>query len=168
MCLHLVRRDHGAAVANTIARNMVIPPHRDGGQSQYVRTAVPTSADDERLAAVIAWARANLDRRLSVDEMAARALMSRRSFARHFTAATGAAPHAWLVTQRLNLAEELLETTDLPIDEIARRVGYGSAAVLREQFVLRRGVPPRDYRRTFGRSGNAHRSRIEPWADQPS
>jgi transcriptional regulator GlxA family with amidase domain len=77
--------------------------------------------------------------------------MSRRSFARRFKAATGATPHAWLLAQRMNLAEELLETTDLPIDEVAKRVGYGSAAVLREQFVLRRGVAPRDYRRTFSR-----------------
>jgi transcriptional regulator GlxA family with amidase domain len=151
MCLHLVRRDHGAAVANQIARNLVIPPHRDGGQSQYLRVAVPADGDDQRLAAVIAWARANLDRRTSVEEMAVRALMSRRSFARRFKAATGATPHAWLLAQRMNLAEELLETTDLPIDEVAKRVGYGSAAVLREQFVLRRGVAPRDYRRTFSR-----------------
>jgi transcriptional regulator GlxA family with amidase domain len=151
MCLHLVRREHGAAVANQIARNLVIPPHRDGGQAQYVSAAIPADGDDQRLAAVIAWARANLDRRLSVEEMAVQALMSRRSFARHFKAATGTSPHAWLLAQRLNLTEELLETTDLPIDEIARRVGYGSAAVLREQFVLRRGVAPRDYRRTFGR-----------------
>jgi transcriptional regulator GlxA family with amidase domain len=106
-------------------------------------------ADRERgvlechLAEVIAWAQANLDRQLSLDELAARALMSRRSFVRHFKAATGATPHAWLLSQRLSRAEELLETTTLPIEQIAGRVGYRSAAVFREQFTARRGVPPR-------------------------
>jgi transcriptional regulator GlxA family with amidase domain len=85
-----------------------------------------------------------------VEELAARALMSRRSFVRHFKAATGATPHAWLLTQRLSRAEELLETTALPVEQIAGQVGFRSAAVFREQFVARRGVAPRDYRRTFG------------------
>jgi transcriptional regulator GlxA family with amidase domain len=149
MCLHLLRRDHGAALANAIARILVIPPHRDGGQQQFITAPVPADADAERLAGVIAWARANLDRPLPVDELAARALTSRRSFVRHFKAATGTTPHAWVLAQRLSLAEELLETTDLPIEQVAGRVGYRSAAVFREQFTLRRGVAPRDYRRTF-------------------
>jgi transcriptional regulator GlxA family with amidase domain len=149
MCLHLLRRDHGAALANAIARILVIPPHRDGGQQQFITAPVPADADAERLAGVIAWARANLDRPLPVDELAARALTSRRSFVRHFKAATGTTPHAWVLAQRLSLAEELLETTDLPIEQVADRVGYRSAAVFREQFTLRRGVAPRDYRRTF-------------------
>ncbi|MDX6351669.1 MAG: hypothetical protein QOF84_6459 [Streptomyces sp.] len=149
LCLHLIRREHGAAVTNAIARGLVIPPHRDGGQTQYIDAPVPSDGDDRRLSEVIAWARANLDRRISVDELAARALTSRRSFTRRFKAATGATPHAWLLAQRLNRAEELLEATDLPVEEVARRVGYGSAAALREQFTLRRGVAPRDYRRTF-------------------
>jgi transcriptional regulator GlxA family with amidase domain len=152
LCLHLLRRDHGAAVTNAIARNLVTPPHRDGGQIQYISAPVPSDSHDQRLFEVMTWANANLDRRLSVDELAARALMSRRSFARRFKAATGTTPHAWLLTHRLNLAEELLETTDLSIEEIARRTGYGSASVLREQFVLRRGVAPRDYRRTFAQT----------------
>lgn len=157
LCLHLLRRDHGAALANRVARDLVTPPHRDGGQAQYIDAPVPSDGDDRRLADVIAWARGNLDRRLPVDELAARALMSRRSFARRFKAATGATPHAWLRAQRLDLAEELLETTDLPVREVARRVGYRDAAVLREQFALRRGVPPRTYRRTFSRSRPAAR-----------
>ncbi|MEV0406444.1 helix-turn-helix domain-containing protein [Actinoallomurus sp. NPDC050550] len=151
LSLHLLRRDHGAAVANLVARDLVTPPHRDGGQSQYIAASVPSDGDDRRLADTIAWARANLDRRLAIDELAARALMSRRSFARRFKAATGATPHAWLRNQRLDLAEELLETTDLPVEEIARRVGYRDAGVLRERFTQRRGVPPRDYRRAFSR-----------------
>jgi transcriptional regulator GlxA family with amidase domain len=149
MCLHLIRREHGAALANSIARLLVTPPHRDGGQQQFITAPLADSGDRDRLAGVIAWARANLDRQLSLDELAARALMSRRSFVRHFKAATGAAPHAWLLSQRLSLAEELLETTSLPVEQIAERVGYRSAAVFREQFAARRGLAPRDYRRTF-------------------
>jgi transcriptional regulator GlxA family with amidase domain len=152
MYLHLVRRDHGAAMANAIARILVIPPHRDGGQRQFITAPVPVDGDGQRLADVLTWARANLHRPLPVDMLAARALMSRRSFIRHFRAATGATPHAWLLAQRLNLAEELLETTDLPIEQVADRVGYRSAAVLRDQFSRRRGVAPRDYRRTFART----------------
>ncbi len=149
MCLHLLRREHGAALANTVARDMVLPSHRDGGQAQYLAAPVPEDARDERLADVLAWARAHLHEPLPVAELARRAMMSKRSFARRFTAATGTTPHAWLRNLRLSGAEELLETTDLPVEEIARRVGYGSAAVLREQFVRRRGVPPRSYRRAF-------------------
>ncbi|MFI6394604.1 GlxA family transcriptional regulator [Nonomuraea sp. NPDC050540] len=147
--LHLIRREHGPARANAIAREMVTPPHREGGQAQYVSAPVPADGEDERLAGVLGWARGHLDRRLSIDELAARALMSRRTFARRFKAATGGSPHAWLQAQRLDLAEELLVTTTLPIEEIARRTGYGSAALLRERFVDRRKVSPRAYRRTW-------------------
>lgn len=149
LCLHLLRREHGAAVANAVARDMVLPSHREGGQAQYLAAPVPEDCQDERLSEVLAWARAHLHEPLPVAELARRALMSKRSFARRFTAATGTTPHAWLRGLRLSGAEELLETTDLPVEEIARRVGYGSAAVLREQFVRRRGVPPRSYRRSF-------------------
>jgi transcriptional regulator GlxA family with amidase domain len=152
MCLYLIRRDHGAALANSIARILVTPPHRDGGQQQFITAQLADGGDGDRLADVIAWARTNLDRQLSLDELAARALMSRRSFVRHFKAATGATPHAWLLSQRLSLAEELLETTGLPVEQIAERVGYRSAAVFREQFAARRGLAPRDYRRTFNQT----------------
>ncbi|OEJ23608.1 AraC family transcriptional regulator [Streptomyces agglomeratus] len=151
LCLHLLRREYGAAAANAVARDLVLPPHRDGGQAQYLASPVPEDGEDERLADVLAWAREHLHEPLPVAELARRALMSRRSFARRFTAATGTTPHAWVVGLRLGRAEELLETTDLPVEEIARLVGYGSAAVLREQFVRRRGVPPRTYRRAFTR-----------------
>lgn len=147
--LYLLRREHGAAAATAIARDMVVPPSRDGGQAQYLTTPVPVDCDDERLADVIGWARANLDRRLTVPDLAGRALMSPRTFARHFKDATGTTPRAWLLGQRLHRAEELLETADLPVEEVAQRVGFGTAAALRTQFVRRRGVPPRDYRRTF-------------------
>ncbi|MEW9554840.1 GlxA family transcriptional regulator [Nonomuraea sp. NPDC050783] len=151
MYLHLIRRDHGAVLANALARLLVTPPHRDGGQQQFIAAPAPADGTGERLADVIAWARAHLDRPVTVDELAARALMSRRSFIRHFKAATGAPPHAWLLAQRLDRAEELLETTDLTIEQIAGRVGYRSAAVFREQFALRRKLTPSDYRRTFSR-----------------
>jgi transcriptional regulator GlxA family with amidase domain len=149
MYLHLIRRDHGAAHANTIARLLVVPPHRDGGQRQYVDAPVAPGGDTERLADVLAWARAHLHESLTIDILAARALMSRRTFIRHFNATTGATPHAWLRTQRLNLAEELLETTNLSTEQIAQRAGYRSAAALRQQFTQRRGVPPQHYRRAF-------------------
>ncbi|RKT15807.1 transcriptional regulator GlxA family with amidase domain [Streptomyces sp. 1114.5] len=151
LCLHLIRREHGTALANHIARDMVLPSHRDGGQAQYLAAPVPEDGEDERLAGVLAWAREHLHEPLPVAELARRAVMSKRSFARRFAAATGTTPHAWLRELRLSAAEELLETTDLPVEEVARRVGYGSAAVLREQFVRRRGVPPRSYRRAFTR-----------------
>ncbi|MEU3774615.1 helix-turn-helix domain-containing protein [Streptomyces sp. NPDC032472] len=151
LCLHLLRREYGATTANTIARDLVLPSHRDGGQAQYLATPVPQDCQDERLAEVLAWARAHLHEPLPVAELARRALMSRRSFARRFAAATGTTPHAWLLGLRVSRAEELLETTDLPVDEVARLVGFGSAAVLRAQFVRRRGVPPRSYRRSFTR-----------------
>lgn len=152
LCLHLLRREYGAAAANAVARDLVLPPHRDGGQAQYTAAPVPEDCQDERLAEVLAWAREHLHEPLPVAELAERALMSRRSFARRFAAATGTTPHAWLLNLRLSRAEELLETTRLPVEEIARQVGYGSAAVLREQFVRRRGVPPRSYRRSFTRT----------------
>ncbi|WP_120314923.1 helix-turn-helix domain-containing protein [Catellatospora citrea] len=150
MCLHLIRREFGSAAANDVARELVVPPHRDGGQAQFVTAPVPDGFEDQRLGAVLAWARSNTHRRLTVDELAARALTSRRTFLRRFADATGTTPHAWLLAQRLNRAEELLEASDLPVEEVARQVGFGSAAALREQFVRRRGVPPRTYRKTFG------------------
>jgi transcriptional regulator GlxA family with amidase domain len=131
--LHLLRREHGPAVANAIAREVVVAPHRDGGQAQYISRPVPTDGDDARLTAVITWARDNLHQPLTVDTLAGRALMSPRTFARRFTAATGTTPHSWLRHLRLDHAEELLEATTMPVEEIANRVGYTSAVVLREQ-----------------------------------
>ncbi|MFE1442363.1 GlxA family transcriptional regulator [Streptomyces sp. NPDC058739] len=149
LCLHLIRREHGAALANGVARDLVLPSHRDGGQAQYLAAPTPSDGEDTRLAQLLTWAREHLHEPLSVTDLARRAMMSRRTFARRFTAATGTTPHAWLRDLRLSRAEELLETTDLAVEEIAHRVGYGSAAVLREQFVRRRGVPPRAYRQAF-------------------
>lgn len=149
LSLHLLRTHHGAAVANRIARDLVTPPHRAGGQAQYLDAPVPAGSGDDRLDEVLTWAREHLGQRPSVDQLAARAMMSRRTFLRRFRLATGSSPHAWLTNERLNKAEELLETTNLSVEHIAHHVGYTSAAALRDQFVQRRGVPPRDYRRTF-------------------
>jgi transcriptional regulator GlxA family with amidase domain len=151
LSLHLLRVHHGASVANRIARDLVTPPHRAGGQAQYLEAPVPAGSGDDGLDEVLIWARENLDRRPSVDDLAARAMTSRRTFLRRFRQATGTSPHAWLTSQRLNQAEEMLETTDLPVEQIAHHVGYTSGAALRDQFVRQRGVPPRDYRRTFSR-----------------
>jgi transcriptional regulator GlxA family with amidase domain len=149
LCLYWMRREFGANAANAVARGLVVAPHRDGGQAQYIVSPLPEVGDSERLGDVLAWMGANLHETVTVDDLAARALMSPRSFARHFRAVTGTTPRAWLLAQRLHRAEELLETGDVPIEEIAHRVGFGTAAALREQFVRRRGVAPRDYRRVF-------------------
>jgi len=148
-CLHILRREHGASVASAVARRMVVPPHREGGQSQYATRAVPEVDDTSKLRDTMVWAQSNLATDLTVDQLAARALMSPRSFARHFRATTNSTPHAWLLAQRVTHAQELLESTDLPIDEIARRSGMGAASNLRHHFGLRVGTSPQAYRRTF-------------------
>ena len=148
-CLYLLRREHGAAVANAVARRMVVPPHREGGQAQYVDAAVPDVDETSGLREVLVWAQEHLETDLSVDQLAARALMSPRTFARHFRSATGSTPHAWLLAQRLTRAQQLLEVTDLPVDEVARRSGLGAATTLRHHFALRFGTSPQAYRRTF-------------------
>ena len=154
--LHLVRREWGSAAANALAREMVVPPHRDGGQAQFIDAPVP-ACEDDLLGVVLGWATRNLAADISVDMLARRALMSPRSFARRFKATTGTTPHAWLLGQRLAAAEALLEETDAPVEEVARLVGFGTAAGLREQFARRRGVSPRAYRQTF-RAGSAVRA----------
>ena len=146
--LHLVRREWGTAAANALAREMVVPPHRDGGQAQFIDAPV-ARCEDDLLGVVLDWARAHLGEEITVELLAHRALMSPRSFARRFKATTGTTPHAWLLGQRLAAAEALLEESDAPVEEIARLVGFGTAAGLREQFTRRRGVSPRAYRQTF-------------------
>lgn len=147
-CLHLVRLEQGAAVANALARRMVVAPQRAGGQAQYVEAPVPP-ADDLQLAGVLDWARAHLAEPLTVDVLARRALMSPRTFARRFVATTGTTPHRWLLDQRLDHAERLLETTALPVGEVARLCGLGSPDTLRHHFARRRRTSPQSYRRTF-------------------
>ena len=147
-CLHLWRKEYGAAVASTVARRMVVPPQRDGGQAQFIRTAVP-DCDVETLGPLLTWITENLDQPLSVEFLADRTSMSARTFARRFRAETGTTPHAWITSQRVLRAEELLEQTTRPVEWIANDVGFGNAAALRHHFTQARGVSPQGYRRTF-------------------
>ncbi|MBY6367890.1 GlxA family transcriptional regulator [Rhodococcoides corynebacterioides] len=148
LCLHIVRSAQGAAVANGIARRMVVPPHRDGGQAQYVAVPVP-ECDSDTLAPLIDWIAENLREDLSVDVLAARVSMSSRTFARRFQAETGTTPARWISDQRVLEAQRLLESTDLSVDAVADSVGFGSAAVLRQHFLRLRRTTPQSYRRTF-------------------
>jgi transcriptional regulator GlxA family with amidase domain len=152
LCLHMVRRDHGAAVANEVARRMVVPPHRDGGQAQFARPVTPSEsrADASReLEPVLDWARRHLDRPLTVAQLAQRAHMSPRTFARRFRETVGASPLQWLVEQRVRVAQDLLETTDEPVERIARRAGFGTAVSLRQHFGRITSVSPQTYRQVF-------------------
>jgi AraC family transcriptional regulator, transcriptional activator FtrA len=148
LCLHIVRLDHGSAVANTVARRLVVPPHRAGGQAQYVVTPMPEQ-DEHWLTDLLGWAAARLDQPLTVEDLARQANMSSRNLARHFNAVTGTTPLQWLLAQRVRRAQEILETTDDSIDVIASATGMGTAATLRRHFNHTIGVPPDTYRRTF-------------------
>jgi AraC family transcriptional activator FtrA len=146
--LHIIRRDYGAEIANEIARRLVMPPHRDGGQVQYVRDS-GRSPLEGGLAPVLAWAQAHLAKSLSVEDFAKKAATSPRSFARRFRAQTGTTPHQWLTHQRLFAAQRRLETTEESIDQIAEAVGMQTAATLRQHFSRALGTTPTAYRRRF-------------------
>ena len=146
--LHIWRQEYGAAVASAVARRMVVPPHRDGGQAQFIARAVP-ACDAETLGPLLTWVLENLREDHSVETLAKRALMSPRTFARRFRDETGATPHSWVQRQRIAAAEELLESTEQPVEWIAGQVGFGNAATLRHHFLRARGVSPQQYRRTF-------------------
>ena len=149
-CLHIVRTELGSEVATRIARRMVVPPHRAGGQRQYVETPVPDQPSDS-LQDVLDWVVAHLDEEHSVPSLARRATMSERTFARRFAAEVGTSPHRWLTSQRVLRARHLLETTDLDVERISRESGFGTAAILRHHFQREIGVPPLAYRRAFTR-----------------
>ncbi|MFD6073336.1 GlxA family transcriptional regulator, partial [Amycolatopsis lurida] len=150
LCLHLVRRDLGAHVANQLARRMVVPAHRPGGQAQFIDLSVPAT-DDQGLAPVLDWARAHLDRPLTIEDLARRAMMSRRTFYRRLQQATGTTPLQWLLTQRLSRAQSLLESTALPVERVAELSGLGTANNLRHHFLKQVGVSPGAYRNAFPR-----------------
>ncbi|GGV18045.1 transcriptional regulator [Kitasatospora herbaricolor] len=154
LCLHLVRRDHGSAVANAVARTCIVPPWREGGQKQYVEMPRPvTVTAGPGTAAVRAWALEHLDEPLALRELAARAGTSVRTFTRRFREETGSSPGQWLTLQRTERARQLLERTDLTIDQVARESGFGTAASLRLQLRGRLDVAPSAYRRTFREVG---------------
>ncbi|EHR61416.1 helix-turn-helix domain-containing protein [Saccharomonospora cyanea] len=148
LCLHLVRLDHGSSIANTVARRLVVPPHRDGGQAQFVTTPVPPP-DKHPLADLFAWVLERLDHPLTVEDLARQARMSSRNLGRHFRSVVGTTPLQWLLIQRIRHAQTLLETTDDSIDAIATATGMGTATTLRRHFNRTVGVPPDTYRRTF-------------------
>jgi transcriptional regulator GlxA family with amidase domain len=147
--LHVVRTELGASAANIVARRMVVPPQRDGGQSQFIQTPVPDRGSDS-FAKVTEWMVEHLDQDLTVDLLARKALMSPRTFARRFRAETGTTPNAWLNRQRLLRAQQLLEETSFTLEEIARETGFGAAAVMRHHFLKVLQTTPTQYRRLFG------------------
>ncbi len=172
LCLHLVRKEHGSAIATKLARRMVVPPQRAGGQAQFVEAPVLRTSKAPTLEPLLTWLVTNLDRQATVEELADKAHMAPRTFARRFRAETGTTPHDWLTAQRVLFARQLLEDTDLGIDAVASRAGFGDAAALRHHFTRRVGATPHAYRTTFrtpppsagsdseeSRRSRAHRSR---------
>ena len=148
-CLHLVRTRLGAQAANEVARQLVIAPHREGGQAQYIERPVPRHADDAPIGRTAAWALEHLDEPLPVERLARTARMSTRSFIRAFREATGAAPAAWVRAQRVREAQRLLESTDLAVEQVAPACGFGSTVTLRQAFARALGTTPSAYRRRF-------------------
>lgn len=148
--LHIVRQDYGADIANTVARRMVVPPHRDGGQAQFVATAVPPV--EGSLSPLMEWASARLDQPLTAEMLARKGRMSLRTLARRFEAQAGTTPHQWITHQRVLAAQRLLETTDLSIDRVAEVSGFVTAETLRHHFRQRVGTAPAAYRRRFTRA----------------
>lgn len=162
LCLHVVRKDFGTKIANAVARRMVVAPHRDGGQAQFI--ALPVAAvDDQPFGGILERLAHDINDDLSVPEMARRAQLSTRTFVRRFVAATGTTPHRWLTAQRVVAAQRLLETSDLEVEAIAARTGVGTAASLRAHFRRALGTTPLAYRRAFRRKRHArrwHESRV--------
>ena len=148
-CLHILRRDHGGEVANTVARRMVVAPHRSGGQVQYIEKPLPRVVDSARLEPAIIWAMDNLTAQIDLDCMAERANMSRRNFSRLFRKATGITFTQWLLTRRLAMAQRLLEMTDSNIDLIASGSGFSSSVSFRQHFSAAFSISPAAYRKQF-------------------
>jgi len=148
LCLHIVRSDHGAAVANALARHLVAPAHRDGGQAQYIVAKTP-AADDPGLAPVLDWIREHLHEPLTITAIARHANLSERTLIRRFRAITGTTPLKWLTAQRIHRARELLETSGLPIEQVGEAAGLRTAPNFRRHFITLTGITPSAYRRTF-------------------
>jgi AraC family transcriptional regulator, transcriptional activator FtrA len=149
LALHIVRRDHGPRVANEVARRMVVAPHREGGQAQFVTQPVPAAPARDGIGALLEWMQEHLDEPLTIDDLARLAVMSPRTLARRFRDATGTTPLRWLTHQRVARAQHLLTTTELPVDAIASRVGMGTAANLRQHFRAATGTSPAAYRARY-------------------
>ncbi len=149
LCLHLVRRDHGPAVANMVARRLVVAPHRSGGQAQFIEAPVPADLDDDRVARSMTWALGDLAQEITVASLARRAHMSTRTYLRHFARCTGTSPTRWLIAQRVQASLPLLEKSSAPVEEIARRVGFASPVTYRSHFTRAMHTSPSAYRRAF-------------------
>ncbi|MBM7171227.1 helix-turn-helix domain-containing protein [Streptomyces sp. G44] len=149
LCLHMIRVDHGAAVAARAARMLVMPPQRVGGQAQFIEYRAPGGGDSSDLGPTLRWMRDELGKPLGLTDIAAHAMMSRRSLARHFRAQTGTTPLRWLLAQRVQRARELLETTSLPLTRVAQECGFGSLESLRHHFARQVGTTPSAYRAAF-------------------
>ncbi|MCA2210492.1 GlxA family transcriptional regulator [Nocardia rosealba] len=152
LCLHLIRTDHGAAVAGDVARRTVVPPYREGGQAQFIDLPLPAE-DESTTSRTRVWALNHLDRPLTLRVLAEHATMSPRTFTRRFRRETGMSPGAWLAAQRLIRARQLLEQTTLGVDQIAERAGFGTGASLRQHFARSLGTSPSAYRATFHGGG---------------
>ncbi|HEY4353564.1 MAG TPA: helix-turn-helix domain-containing protein [Paraburkholderia sp.] len=148
-CLHLVRRDHGAEIANQIARRLVVAPHRHGGQAQYIEKPLPKSDDRDPLSSTLAWALEHLDEPHTLESLAARANMSVRTFTRHFRKKTGTTLTQWLLSHRLQRAQRLLETGNCSIDVVAETAGFRSTVTFRQHFTQAFSIPPAAYRKQF-------------------
>ena len=149
LCLHVVRTDHGAEIAADLARDLVVAPYRDGGQAQYIRTPLPDAATDELFTGTLAWLQENLAEPVSVTDLAKRSAMSRRTFARRFVDTTGTTPYQWLVRQRVQLAQRMLENTSEPLESVAAQTGFVTAGNLRKHFTRIVKTTPTAYRRAF-------------------
>ncbi|GIJ48989.1 transcriptional regulator [Virgisporangium aliadipatigenens] len=159
LCLHIVRLDHGAAVANQVARYLIVPPWRDGGQAQFIERPVPPPSTSST-AATREWALERLHEPIALVELARHARTSVRTFTRRFREEVGVSPAQWLINQRVDLARHLLETTDLGVDHVARRAGFGTAASMRAHLRDTIGVSPSAYRHTFRRHVERHQGSI--------
>lgn len=149
LCLHLIRQDYGTEIATQLARQLVVPPQREGGQAQYITAPMPDLDSSSLFAHTVTWLQEHLNEPVTVEDLAARSSMSPRTFARRFLASTGTTPYQWLLRQRIQLAQRLLETTDLPIDSVAETSGFSTAANLRKHFSRTVHTSPQAYRRTF-------------------
>jgi transcriptional regulator GlxA family with amidase domain len=149
LCLHVVRQDYGTEIATQLARQLVVPPQRDGGQAQYIDAPMPELGSSSLFAGTIGWLQEHLDEPITVEDLAARSAMSPRTFARRFAASTGTTPYQWLLRQRVQLAQRLLEMSDLPVDSVAEKSGFSTAANLRKHFSRAVHTSPQGYRRTF-------------------
>jgi len=149
LSLHIVRQDHGTEIATQLARQLVVPPQRDGGQAQYIDAPMPELDSSSLFADTVRWLQENLNEPVAIEDLAARSAMSPRTFARRFLAAAGTTPYQWLLRQRIQLAQRLLEMTDLPIESVAEKSGFSTAANLRKHFSQTVHISPHAYRRTF-------------------